>query len=254
MSPLAPRSSASQVEALTKGVRLPLPAIEPEHMDVILETLQAAFHDVAADHKMTLIYGDEAEINALMEARLNALLIHTEPEDSPDETSIAVLWRQIVNAVARGKETVKFDGERIEMRPDLNIFLGFGHPSFPLVVECKLIDRHSGKSPRLYCDNGVVRFLRGEYGWAAREAVMLGYIRDRSRLVSALGPLLSPTDSANRYTVRQALQARKPPPPDIAHSVHERRFRYLDRLPPDDDPGEISIWHLWMPVPQTDGN
>ncbi|MSP00880.1 MAG: hypothetical protein EXR07_07510 [Acetobacteraceae bacterium] len=252
MSPLAPRSSSGQVEALTKGVRLPLPAIEPEHLDVILETLQAAFHDVAADHKVTLRSGDEAEINALMDARLNALLIQSDPEDGRYEASLAMLWRQIANAVARGKEMVSFDGTHIEKRPDLNIFLSFRHPSFPLVVECKLIDRHGGKSPRLYCDNGVVRFLRGEYGWATREAVMLGYIRDGSRLATALGPLLTPTGGANRYAVRQALQVARPPPPDIAHSVHERWFRYVGRLSPNDDPGVISIWHLWMPVPRAD--
>lgn len=250
MSPLATRSSSDQVEALTKGVRLPLPALKREHLDVILETLQAAFSDLAADHGRTLRCGDEPKINALMEARLNALLVESDSEDVGHRSSLGVLWRQLADAVARGKETVSYDGKHIEKRPDLNVFLTSGHPSFPLIIECKLIDQPNDKSPRMYCESGLTRFLRGEYGWAAQEAVMLGYVRDGSRLAPSLATLLSPGGPNDPYAVRQALQAAGSPPPDIANSVHERRFRYVRRLPPDDDPGPISIWHLWMLVPR----
>jgi hypothetical protein len=79
---------------------------------------------------------------------------------------------------------------------------------------------------------------------------MLGYVRDGSTIGSSLAPLLAIGHRTDRYAVRQEPLAPKPAPPDIAHSIHERRFRYVDRMPPDDDPGHISIWHLWMPVPQ----
>jgi hypothetical protein len=252
VSPLAARSSSVQVEALTKGVRLPFPAIEREHLDIILETLQLAFGEVAADQAATLQNGDENEINDLMKTRLNALIAESDPMGAGGGDSVGVLWGQLVRNVVRGAETVSYDNKHIEKRPDLNVFLSFRHPNFPLVIECKLIDRQGGKSTRKYCDYGIVRFLRGEYGWAAREAIMLGYVRDGSRLASSLAPLLIPSSHADPYAVRQPLLATKPPPPDIAHSVHARRFRYIGRLSPDDDPGPISLWHLWMPVPQKD--
>jgi len=55
--------------------------------------------------------GIEAEVNALMEARLNTLI----EED--------LLWRQLVLCVARGKESLNFDGSHLEKRPDLSIYL-----------------------------------------------------------------------------------------------------------------------------------
>lgn len=246
---MAPRSSAAQVEALTTGVRLPLAAIEQEHLGVILEILHVAFDELAANYGCILRCGIEAEINALMEARLNALLVEPEPGDPDYGSTLGLLWRQLAYAVARGKETVSYDGKHIEKRPDLNVYLTFGHPSFPLIIECKVIDLAHGQSAHLYCENGVVRFLLGEYGWVAQEAMMLGYVRDGSTLGSALAPLLAIGHSSNPYAVLQAPLAPKPPPPDTAHSIHERKFRYVGRLPPHDDPGPVSIWHLWMAVP-----
>jgi hypothetical protein len=247
---MALRSSAAQVEALTTGVHPPLAAIGRQHIDVILEVLHAAFDDLAINYGCILRCGIEAEINALMAARLSALLEEPEPGDSDYGSALGLLWRQLAKAVARGHETVSYNGEHLEKRPDLNIFLTFGHPSFPFIIECKIIDHPNGRSARLYCESGVTRFLRGEYGWVAQEVMMLGYVRDGSCLVSSLAPLLAVGRRPDRYAVLQAPLAPNPPPPDIAHSAHERTFRYVGRLSPHNDPGSLSIWHLWLPVPQ----
>ncbi|MGA3005002.1 MAG: hypothetical protein ABSE20_25105 [Acetobacteraceae bacterium] len=247
MSGPVSRSRPDQVEALTRGVHLPLPPVAREHIEVILETLQVIFDSLAVDHELTLGRGDEPEINALMQGRLNALLLAPGQDADDDEPAIGVLWRQLVAAVARGNESVSFDGVHIEKRPDINVFLTFRHRSFPLVIECKIIDRPNGKTPRMYCEDGLQKFLRGEYGWGGREALMLGYVRDDSSLASSLAPLLT-MSGGNPYAVNQVLQSTTLPPPDIANSVHDREFRYLGRAAPDDDPGSITIWHLWMPV------
>ena len=246
---MALRSSAAQVEALTTGVRLPLAAIEQEHLDVILDVLHAAFAELTADYGCTLRCGVEAEINALMEARLSALLVEPEPGDPGYGSTLGLLWRQLAHAVARGKETVSYDGEHIEKRPDLNVYLTYGHPSFPLIIECKVIDVAHSQSASLYCEKGLMRFLLGHYGWVAQEVIMLGYVRDGSTVESALTPLLAIGKTPDPYAVLQAPLAPNLPPPDIAHSIHERKFRYIDRQPPHDGPGPISVWHLWMAVP-----
>jgi hypothetical protein len=228
--------------------------IRAEHLRVILEALHRAVDEVDAAYKEIVCQGSEPEISALVEARLYAYLV--EPEFEPgDPPALLGMWRQLVHAVARGKESVGHDGRRIELRPDLNIFLTNGHPSFPLVVECKLIDLTGGRTVGMYLDNGVLRFLIGDYAWAMQEAIMLTYVRDGSRVAETLAPPIAECDGAKYAVLRQLeimprtpVSFARPDVSDIANSVHARRFRYRGRTPPEDDPGAISIWHLWVPV------
>ena len=60
---------------------------------------------------MTVASGSEAEVTALMESRLNMMI----EQDT--------FWRQLVFCVARGKESLSFDGSHLEKCPDLSIFL-----------------------------------------------------------------------------------------------------------------------------------
>lgn len=225
-----------QIDALTRGLAIPFPPLQHEHMLVISEVIALAWSQLLSSYRATLLSGDEAEVNALMEARLCALL-----DEHP-------LWAQLVRNVTRGKETVSFDGSKLEKRPDLSIHLTDRNPSFPLVVECKLIDAAKGKGHDLYCAHGLARFLSGEYAWATREAFMLAYVRDGSTIASVLSPYLARGRSRMPplYAVRQL------PTPisfgtfDLARSGHERSFRYVSRQAPSDQPGDLSVWHLWL--------
>jgi hypothetical protein len=243
------RQPSAQIDALTRGVRLPLQAIQLPHLGVILETLAAAVGEVAAEYDAMVRYGSEAEISALVVARLCAYLVEPDTGTAQDQPALLSMWRQLARAVARGKESVGHDGKRIELRPDLNIFLTGQHPSFPLIVECKIIDPHGGKTVGMYLDNGVSRFLAGDYGWAAQEGVMLAYVRDGSRVHATLARLMA-KDGGAAHAVLRPPEPMPGPPADLARSVHARRFRYHGRTPPNDDPGAISLWHLWLPVLQ----
>lgn len=225
-----------QIDELTRGLDLPFASLQQEHLEVISEVLALAWSDLLQSCPTVLLTGSESEVNALMETRLCALL---------DEH---VLWAQLVRSVSRGKETVSFDGGHLEKRPDLSIHLSARNPSFPLVVECKLIDTSSGKGQDLYCKKGLARFLSGEYGWATREAVMLAYVRDRSTIASCLTPLLTAdlNRSPSLYAVAEPPAAICLGTLDLALSRHGRNFRYPDRTAPHDDPGDISLWHLWL--------
>jgi hypothetical protein len=171
-----------------------------------------------------------------MEIRLNALI---ETDD---------LWALLARNVARGKETISFDGSHLEKRPDLSIYLTDRSPSFPLIVECKLIDVQRRKTLDLYCKDGLLRFVRGDYAWATKEAFMLAYVRDDSTIFGRLTPFLDEcrakqpdvylTDVLPELISESAMH--------VARSFHNREFRYVGL---SNGPGAIAIWHLWIAAP-----
>ncbi len=229
----APRSD--QIAELTRGIQSPLEPLHDLHLKIIAEMLAQAWDDLLHSQKMTLTTGSEAEINALMETRLIALI---------DEN---VLLSSLVLIVARGKEIVSFDGRHLEKQPDLSIYLTKRNCNFPLAVECKLIDSSSGKRVSLYCKNGLVRFVLGEYAWASREAFMLAYVRDNSSINTSLTPLLSENQTAgpDPFCTEKTPVPAKHPTLDLAWSRHSRSFNYVGGSP-NNSPGPITLWHLWV--------
>ena len=223
-----------QVAELTRGQSLPLAPVHKIHLIIIAGVLTRAWNDLLVDRRSILLSGRETELNTLMETRLNALLEEDE------------LWAQLVRGVARGKETVSHDGAHLETRPDLSIHLTDRSPSFPLIVECKLIDAPSGQRIRLYCDKGLARFVRGEYGWATREAFMLAYVRDGSTIWSCLAPFLAQARAMQRdiYLTDALPQSMGESEMHLARSSHNREFRYIGQS--QNSPGAIAIWHLWI--------
>ena len=227
------RPRPDQIAELTRALDLPLPAIPDELMGVIAEKLESAFGDLKVTAAATIASGTEAEVTSLLESRLNAML-DTDP-----------LWASLVMCVARGKETVSFDGTHLEKRPDLTIFLTDRQRNHPLLVEAKIVDKSAGKTVNLYCENGVRRFLAGEYGWGTCEGFMLAYVRDGSSTGVTLSTFLS-----NALAPGFAVVATSIPTGisvgDILHSGHDRNFAYLPPLGPRRSPGPIALWHLWV--------
>ncbi|MEX2304135.1 MAG: hypothetical protein WD733_24535 [Bryobacterales bacterium] len=225
-----------QVAELTRGQSLPLAPLHQEHLKSIATALDRAWNELVAEQHETLRSGSEAELNSLMEIRLNALL---ERDD---------LWALVARNVARGKETISFDGSHLEKRPDLSIYLTDRSPSFPLVVECKLIDAQRSKTVNLYCKDGLLRFVRGDYGWAAREAFMLAYVRDESTIATCLKPFLHDclTKQPDTYLTEALPELVSGSEMHMARSRHNREFRYVGL---SHGPGAIGIWHLWVATP-----
>ena len=223
-----------QVAELTQGLSLPLAPLHKMHLVLIAEVLTLAWNELLVERGSTLLSGGKAEVNALMTTRLNALL----EEDA--------LWSQLVRNVTRGTETISYDGSHLEKRPDLSIHLTYRRPSFPLIVECKLIDASSKKTIKLYCAKGLARFLRGEYGWATREAFMLAFVRDGSTIWSCLEPFLAKarTLQPDMYLTEALPEPMGGSGMHLARSSHSREFCYVG--PPQNLPGAIAIWHLWI--------
>jgi hypothetical protein len=226
-----------QIAELTRGQTIPFPPLDDVHMIYIAQVLVRAWNDLLRSHRTTLLSGGETEVNALMESRLNAFL----DEDKP--------WSQLVRNVTRGTESMSYDGSHLEKRPDLSFHLTNRNPSFPLIVECKLIDSRSMKTAELYCVHGLARFVKGEYAWMSREAFMLGYVRDGATILSCLTPFLAESCAHGRprayLTQRLPELTHKTSGIELARSRHNRRFRYVGRAT-QDKPGAIAIWHLWL--------
>lgn len=237
--------SFSQIEELTRNVELPMPRLHPQHAEVILEAIHNAFGGLRIDRPGDLKTGPEKDLNAFLVSRLNNLVVEVDPRDISEQSSWKVLWQQLVSDVSRGNETHNYNAEHLEYRPDLNLTLTSGHPSFPLVGECKLIDHFSGKTIALYHVNGVDRFRNGAYAWALRDALMVAYVRDGSSLENALTPMLLPLGGGRAMSATM-LPILTNPDIQAATSLHERAFTYPTRSPPEDMPGDITLWHVWV--------
>lgn len=224
-----------QIVELTRGLKLPLSPLSQLHLAFIADMLARAWHDLLQSQHQTLMTGSEAEINALMETRLN--------------TSIGanLAWSNLVKVVARGKETVSFDGSHLEKRPDLSIHLTDRNRNFPLVVECKLIELSSSKTVVMYCNNGLLRFVLGEYAWATCEAFMIAYVRDESSINLSLTPLLVEHQNCDPdpYRTECIPEMYENTTLDLARTRHGRDFQYVSGSP-NDVPGPIHLWHLWV--------
>jgi hypothetical protein len=227
-----------QVAELTRGLKLPFSPLHQTHIEAITDVIGRAWNDLSLSQPNVLKYGSEAEINALMGVRLNALL-----DDDP-------LWRLLVRSVTRGSEAISYDGSHLEKRPDLSIHLTARNPSFPLIVECKLIDEKSQKTSKLYCDQGLTRYIVGEYAWGTPEALMVAYVRDGSTIESSLTPFLIESEKLTPppYLLMSGPETSPHATLDLARSHHQRAFKYL-ASPPDDVPGPIALWHLWASTP-----
>lgn len=227
---LSPRPD--QIAELTRSLDLPLAAIDDIYLHIIADGVMQAFEEIRTSAPTTVATGSEAEVTALLEARLNRMI-------EGDK-----LWRQLVVSVVRGKESLSFDGSHLEKRPDLSIYLSARALRFPLIAEAKIIDATKGEN--LYCSYGLKRFLDGEYGWGGREAFMIGYVRDGTSIASRLTPYLAKPANALSYAVQDAPAAFAANGVDAARSRHGRFFLYTHMSPPANDPGAILLWHLWV--------
>ena len=229
-STLFPRPD--QIAELTRGLALPLPAIDETYLRIIAEGIVQAFLDLRASQASTVAIGEEAEVTSLLVALLNRMI-----EDDK-------IWRQLVSCVIRGAESLNYDGAHLEKRPDLSIHLSGRAIRFPLVAEAKIIDETRGEY--LYCSQGLIRFLDGQYGWGGREAFMIAYVRDGTKISDRLQPYLAQTVHAASYGVQTVPTAYPIGGCDAAQSGHGRSFLYAHSTPPANDPGNIALWHLWL--------
>lgn len=224
-------TNLEHIEALTRGVSLPLLPISAQHMQLLADIISQAF-DACKKPDTKITDEDETLITGFLKSELSYLI------NNDDFTN------QLIHSVERGIESYSFDAKHKELRPDLSIFLTNRHANFPLLAEAKILDASSGKTMKLYGENGILRFVDGKYGWGSKEAFMLAYVRGSETLSTTLQQYLTTISTDPEYSLI------KPPlcqaySSKLATSQHGRVFNYIHVVPPY-SPGTITLWHLWL--------
>jgi hypothetical protein len=150
------------------------------------------------------------------------------------------------------QETVNHDLSKLSKRPDMlariaNRPSGVDPSQDGIFIECKPVDAKPNHSlTSAYCEEGIRRFVVGDYAWAMTEALMVGYntvhpkpsealkepFQKQRAVVLPVGGLSDCPQSVHH--------------PPVAISRHERIFPLGDagkKAPP------IQLRHLWLKAP-----
>ena len=153
--------------------------------------------------------------------------------------------------VSREPKVWSYDERSLDKMPDLFFYLISDRAvAFPdqdgLFAECKPVDGGHAVGGH-YCDRGLCRFVQGEYAWAMREGLMIGYAVNGYHLEHELSTSLARSDRRTRMPLlagptgvsrtMASLYAQRP------HvTMHSRPFSYTN----GDGAPDIAMFHLWL--------
>lgn len=159
--------------------------------------------------------------------------------------------REVFTSVHREPKVRNFNRLHPDKMPDLYVDFvdrpaGVMNSQHGLFIECKPVGRaHPAGSA--YCDEGLIRFVRGDYAWTMQSAMMVGYARAGYCLVPKLSDALASkrkvpiaTSFGPELCGRTKATAVAE---QVAISKHQRTFNYVENGSPA---GVITIRHLWL--------
>ncbi len=170
--------------------------------------------------------------------------------------SVAGFSKHIYEPLVRQGQWANYNGAVLTKTPDLCFRLRHDEsaprpviPEFDaLFIECKPVDATHPAGSK-YCDDGLIRFVRGDYAWAMREGMMLAYARDGRTIAKNLIPAMS---EAPRPNTLKTVSLPAPltstgtttcPVAEAIHvSRHRRGFPWLHNKGAATD---ITMYHLW---------
>lgn len=160
----------------------------------------------------------------------------------------------------RGAEHVTFDGKLPEKRPDFTFTFKNRRPGVDLsnndavFAECKILCDTTKKNIKLYASQGLIKFVRGDYAWAMKNALMIAYIRtphpipitlDNYFKAKTKGVLNATTYNLVAYPAL-CPKSKTLVKYQVCTTEHKRTWFY----PPcgTRSPGNIKIRHLWLNI------
>lgn len=158
--------------------------------------------------------------------------------------------------VPRQAHWANYDNTSIKRSPDIFIKLrddenerGSVISEFDgLFIEAKPVDSKHPIGSK-YCDDGLIRFVRGDYAWAMQEAMMLAYVRDGRTIAGNLIPEMAKVDRMTSHaTIRlpeqcYSVSAAASSDAEAVHvSQHRRDFQWPDGK---GQATEVTVYHLW---------
>lgn len=159
-------------------------------------------------------------------------------------------------AVIRQGQVENFDLTRLSKTPDLCFRLRNDEEEprpvlsthDALFVECKPVDRDHSAGGK-YCDDGLCRFVDGDYAWAMEEGLMLGYVRHGRTIAKHLISAMQEHKRLDRLKTAELPRPVEHPgavaqdSAEVLHvSRHRRGFPWVDDKGPATD---ILIYHSW---------
>lgn len=208
-------------------------------------------------------------LRAFEKLRERGFLLGTEREDRVTEQLFNVLENDLrqtgevggfnsvfYDRVVRHAEVTNYNLQKLAKTPDLSFKLRYADAEpRPLIsshdalfVECKPVDGdHSAGAA--YCDDGLIRFVNGDYAWAMQDAMMLAYARDGRTIAEHLAPALAASDRKASLRIVRPLEVCQGPAAAScaeAEAIHTTQHRRDFRWP--DGKGlatAVTVYHLW---------
>ncbi len=226
---------------------LPLADLDLAVKQLILQGLRSAWERILEqmiEDGGNLFEESEPAITTRLQINLNAILGEL---GHPSGFS-----GSIFQDVVRGAEIPNYSNETLEKRPDLTFRLisvepGLDRSLYALFVECKIVG--PGYPVSAYCGSGILRFIIGDYAWAMPCGMMVAYSHPGFTLPNSVIPHLqsvSPESEELQIHYLPHLSAELPGNPPVYESRHSRPWVYPET---GHHPGDISLLHLWLPLP-----
>lgn len=173
-------------------------------------------------------------------------MILSEIDDDPAEElrELALLQSPVREGNIRN-----FNNTHPDKQPDLTYRPAKGYlgkvgntATAAIFIECKPIDqaRPVGST---YCKAGLIRFVNGDYAWRVNRAMMVGYVRNISKLPGSLNHSLALPAMSTLLGCTSPLIKQKPTlkMDDVWSSTHTRSFKFNGKKIAD-----IQVDHLWL--------
>ena len=169
--------------------RLPHPRLGLPVILLIHRVLLRAF-ELLRQQRFALPAAEEDQVTAALRSIIE--------NDLRQTGEVAGFNKASYEKVIRQGQVANYDNTRLNKAPDLCFSLR-DNETAPrpvlsehdgLFVECKPVDASHAAGGR-YCDDGLCRFVNGDYAWAMEEAMMLAYARDGRTIAKHLLPAMS---------------------------------------------------------------
>jgi hypothetical protein len=199
----------------------------------------------------TILSKPQIQLNSLIEEKITEKL-QKELQRTLDYEKVTGFNRSIFQNIHRGAKFCSYNDEHLEKQPDLLIQQIQLRPGIndsrhdALFIECKILDDLQ-KSPRLYIEDGIRRFVDGEYAWAMPQAMMIAYIKGNHQLPESLKTSFlrnfkkinvakcSPINN-EYHLLENSIE------PKINVTSHERTWEHAKH----GKPGQIDLMHIWL--------
>lgn len=232
--------------ALTKSnleEKFPYPSWDEEFLYAIDSSIRQAWANVIA-MGLNLSQSSEDQITEKLEDQLERIL---------NSGSNDVFNRSKFQDVIRGGNFCSFNNRSLTKQPDLIIrpvdyTPGIDNRYHGLFIECKILDR-KGKNELKYIENGIKRFVDGEYAWAMTHAMMVAYVRAEN-ITIPLSLETCFTRNKNKPCIVECCakdrfqKIRENDGVSCHASIHVRNWVHEDH----GAPGDIRLDHLWLTV------